>query len=87
MQGLVFAVITIWLALTATISGFSVDSPSEIIDLFRRPAIFVEGAIAAIAGFVYTAAVETVLSPVVEVTIRRIVRPAVVARGSGPEPR
>ena len=90
LQGLISAVlaaVTIWLALTVTISGFSVGSPSEILDLFRRPAIFVEGAIGAIAVLVYTAAVGTLLSPVVGAAIRRIVRSGSAARRTVPEPR
>lgn len=90
LHGLVsaaLAAVTIWLALTVTISGFSVGSPSEILDLFWRPAIFIEGAIAAIAVFVYTAAVGTVLSPVVGAAIRRIVRSEPAARRTVPEPR
>jgi len=81
------AAVTIWLALTITISGFSVGSPSEILDLFRRPAIFIEGAIAAVAVFVYTAAVGTALSPVVGAAIRRIVRPESAVRREVLEPR
>ena len=90
LHGLVsaaFAAVTIWLALTVTIFGFSVGSPSEILDLFRRPAIVIEGAIAAIAVFVYTATVRTILSPVVGMAIRRIVRPKSAARRAVSEPR
>ena len=90
LHGLVsaaLAAVTIWLALTVTISGFSIVSPAEILALFSRPAIFIEGAIAAIAVFVYTAAVGTVLSPVVGAAIRRIARPEPAARRTAPEPR
>lgn len=87
MVSAALAAVTIWLALTVTISGFSIVSPSEILALFSRPEIFIEGAIAAIAVFVYTAAVGTVLSPVVGVAIRRIARPEPAARRTAPEPR
>ncbi len=80
------AALTIWLALTITISGFSVESPSEILDLYRRPTIFIEGAIAAIAVLVYTVAVGTLLSPVIGATIQRFVRPESAARRTASEP-
>jgi hypothetical protein len=89
LQGLISAVLaalTIWLALTITISGFSVESPSEILDLYRQPAIFIEGAIAAIAVLVYTVAVGTLFSPVIGATIQRIVRPESAARRIASEP-
>jgi len=76
LQGLVSGMLafSIWIALSVTISGFSVGSPGEILDLLRQPAIFVEGAVAAIAVFVYTVAVGIVLSPVIGAVICRLVR-------------
>ncbi len=77
VQGLVSGVLaafSIWLALSITISGFSVGSPGEILDLLRRPEIFIEGAVAAIAILLYTVAVGTLLSPVVGAVICRVVR-------------
>ena len=90
LQGLVsaaLAAVTIWFALTVTISGFSVGSPAEILDLLLRPSIFVEGAIAAVAVFTYAAAVGTVLSPIVGAAIRRLVRPKSAARRAVLDPR
>ncbi len=77
LQGLVSGVLaafSIWLALSITISGFSVGSPGEILDLLWRPEIFIESAVAAIAVLVYTVVVGTLLSPVVGVVICRLVR-------------
>jgi hypothetical protein len=76
LQGLVSGTLafSLWIALSVTISGFSVGSPGEILDLLRQPAIFVEGAVAAIAVFVYTVAVGIVLFPVIGAVICRLVR-------------
>lgn len=77
VQGLVSGVLaafSIWLALSITISGFSVGSPGEILDLFRRPEILIESAVAAIAVLVYTVVVGALLSPVVGAVICRLVR-------------
>ncbi|MBA4115422.1 MAG: hypothetical protein H0X71_03085 [Rubrobacter sp.] len=77
VQGLVSGVLaafSIWLALSITISGFSVGSPGEILDLLRRPEIFIEGAVAAIAILLYTVVAGTLLSPVVGAVICRLVR-------------
>ena len=90
LQGLVsgtLAALSIWLALAITISGFSAGSPGEILDLLRRPEIFVESAIAAIAVFAYTLVVGMLLSPVVGAVLCRLVRQGLVTRRAAPEPR
>lgn len=90
LQGLVsgtLAALSIWLALAITISGFSAGSPSEILDLLRRPEIFIESSIAAIAVFAYTLIVGTLLSPVVGAVLCRLVRQGLVTRRAAPEPR
>ena len=90
LQGLVsgtLAALSIWLALTVTISGFSAGSPGEILDLLRRPEIFVESAIAAIAIFAYTLIVGMLLSPVVGAVLCRLVRRGPGAHRATPEPR
>lgn len=90
LQGLVsgtLAALSIWLALAITISGFSAGSPREIFDLLRRPEIFVESAIAAIAVFAYTLVVGTLLSPVVGAVLCRLVRHNPAARRATPESR
>lgn len=77
LQGLVSGVLaafSIWLALSITISGFSVGSPGEIFDLLRRPEIFVESAVAATAILFYAVVVGALLSPVVGAVICRLVR-------------
>ena len=90
LQGLVsgtLAALSIWLALAITISGFSAGSPGEILDLLRRPEIFIESSIAAIAVFAYTLIVGTLLSPVVGAVLCRLVRQGLVTRRAAPEPR
>ncbi|CAA9452006.1 MAG: hypothetical protein AVDCRST_MAG78-3518 [uncultured Rubrobacteraceae bacterium] len=90
LQGLVsgtLAALSIWLALAVTISGFSAGSPGEILDLLRRPEIFVESAIAAIAILVYTLTVGTLLSPVVGAVLCRLVRRGPDAHRATPEAR
>lgn len=82
LQGLVsvvLAVITICHTLRVTVSGILAEGPSEILDLFRRLAVSVEGATAVSAVFVYTAATGTLLSQMVGAALRRIVRPEAVA--------
>ena len=64
LQGLVsgtFAALSIWLALATTIFEFSAGSSLKILSLLWRPEIFVESATAAV--FVYTVAVDILLSP------------------------
>ena len=90
LQGLVsgtLAALSIWLALAITISGFSAGSPGEILDLLRRPEIFVESAIAAVTVFAYTLVVGTLLSPVVGAVLCRLVSQGLDARRAAPEPR
>ena len=90
LQGLasgMLAAFSIWIALSVTILGFSVGRPGEILDLLRQPAIFVEGAVAAIAVFVYTVAVGIVLSPVIGAVICRLVRGNAFARRAAPSLR
>ena len=90
LQGLVsgaLAALSIWLALAITISGFSVGSPGEILDLLWRPEIFVESAIAAVAVFAYTLIVGTLLSPVVGAVLCRLIRQGFVTRRATTEPR
>jgi len=77
VQGLVSGVLaafSIWLALSITISGFSVGSPDEILDLLQRPQIFIESAVAATAILFYAVVVGALLSPVVGAVICRLVR-------------
>ncbi len=81
------AALSIWLALAITISGFSVGSPGEILDLLWRPEIFVESAIAAVAVLAYALIVGTLLSPVVGAVLCRLVRRGSSARRAAPELR
>lgn len=77
VQGLVSGVLaafSIWLALPITISGLSLGSPGEILDLLQRPEIFIESAVAVIAILIYTIAVGALLSPVVGAVICHLVR-------------
>ncbi len=77
VQGLVSGVLaafSIWLALPITISGLSVGSSGEILDLLQRPEIFIESAVAVIAILIYTIAVGALLSPVVGAVICHLVR-------------
>ena len=90
LQGLVsgtLASLSIWFALAVTISGFSAGSPGEILDLLRRPEIFVESGIAAVAVLVYALIVGILLSPVVGAVLCRLVRRGSAARRAAPETR
>lgn len=77
LQGLVtalLAALSIWVALTATMAGFSTASPLEVLDLLTEPGIFMQSAVAAIAVFTYYAAVGLLLSPLIGTVIVRVVR-------------
>ena len=90
LQGLVsgtFAARSIWLALATTISGFSAGSPLKILNLLWRPKNFVESAIAAVAVFVHTVAVDMLLAPVVGAAVYCLLREEDAAHRTAPNPR
>jgi MFS family permease len=77
LQGIVAAVLStllIWLALTATMTGFSPAAPAKILVLFRDPTIFLQSALAAVVVFAYAAFVGLLLAPLVGSLIMRLVR-------------
>lgn len=77
VQGLVaatLAALTVWLALTATMTGFSPAAPGRILILFADPAIFLQSALAALVVFGYAFVVGLLLSPLVGSAILRLVR-------------
>lgn len=77
LQGIVAAVLStllIWLALTATMTGFSPAAPAKILLLFRDPTIFLQSALAAVVVFAYAAFVGLLLAPLVGSLIMRLVR-------------
>ena len=76
LQGIVAAVvaaISIWVALTATMTGFSPAAPARILLLLANPTIFLQSALAAFVVFVYAACAGLLLSPLVGSVILRLV--------------
>ena len=59
----VLATVCVWLAITATISGFSIATPGEIFKLVRTPELFLQGWIVGRAVLVYSLVVGLALSP------------------------
>ena len=59
----VLATLTTWLAITITISGFSVATPGEILRLVRTPEIFLQGWVLGRAILVYSLVVGLLFSP------------------------
>ena len=79
IQGIVMAILaalSIWLALTATMTGFSPAAPGKILGLFANPAIFLQSALAAIVVFGYAISLGLLLSPLVGSAILRLTREA-----------
>ena len=77
LQGIVaatFAALSIWLALTATMTGFSPAAPAKILILFKDPAIFLQSALAAVVVFAYAASVGLLFAPLVGSVILRLLR-------------
>lgn len=78
-QGIVTAVLatfSVWLALTATMTGFSPAAPAKILTLLTDPSIFLQSALAAAVVFAYAVIVGLVLSPLAGAAILRISRGA-----------
>lgn len=76
LQGVVaavFAALSIWLALTVTMTGFSPAAPGRILGLFGDPGIFLQSALAAPVIFGYASSVGLLLSPLVGSAILRLV--------------
>lgn len=59
----VLATLTTWLAISITISGFSVATPGEILRLVRTPEIFLQGWVLGRIFLVYSLMVGLALSP------------------------
>ncbi len=59
----VLATLTVWLAITITMSGFSVVTPGEILRLVRTPELFLQGWIVGRAVLIYSLVVGLALSP------------------------
>ena len=59
----VLVTLTTWLAISITISGFSVATPGEILRLVRTPEIFLQGWVLGRAVLVYSLVVGLALSP------------------------
>lgn len=66
------AALSIWLALTVTMTGFSPDAPGRILALFSDPGIFLQSALAALVVFGYAAFVGLLLSPLVGSVVLRL---------------
>jgi hypothetical protein len=68
------AAVTIWLAMAANMSGFNlVESPAQVLNLFRQPSIFIEAGIVGLAVLVYSIVVGALLSPLTGTVIARMV--------------
>ena len=75
LQGIVTAVLAaplIWIALTATMTGFSPAAPERILVLLTDPSIFLQSALAAVVVFVYAALAGLLLSPLVGSVILKL---------------
>lgn len=68
----VLAALSIWLAMTVTMTGFSVATPAAIYGLVSQPDIFLQSAIVARAVFIYTLLVGVALAPFTGVAINRV---------------
>lgn len=69
------AAVTIWLAMAVNMSGFNVvESPAQVLNLIRRPSIFIEAGIVSLAVLAYSLVVGALLSPLTGAVIARIVR-------------
>ncbi len=72
------AALSIWLMMAVNMSGFSEESLGElsnILNVFREPAIWLESMIVALAVFVYAVVVGLLLSPISGFAIRLLARP------------
>jgi hypothetical protein len=70
----VLAAIWVWLAITATISGFSLTTPGEILRLVRTPELFLQGWIVGRTVLTYALIVGLVLAPITGIFIYWMVR-------------
>lgn len=61
----VLVAFTTWLAISITISGFSVATPGNILRLVRTPEIFLQGWVLGRAVLIYSLVVGLVLSPLI----------------------
>ncbi len=68
----VLAALSIWLAMTITMTGFSVATPSAIYSLVSQPGIFLQSAIVARTVFVYALLVGVALAPFTGLAINRL---------------
>lgn len=69
----VSAALTIWLAMTITMTGFSVATPNAIYLLVSQPSIFLQSAIVARTILVYALVVGAVTAPFSGLAINRVV--------------
>jgi hypothetical protein len=66
---------SIWLMMAVNMSGFSESTPLEILNLLRRPAIFVESAVVGVVVTLYAFAAGLLLSPLTGAVLRHASRP------------
>ncbi|MGF1470987.1 MAG: hypothetical protein ACFB50_04490 [Rubrobacteraceae bacterium] len=69
----VLAALSIWLAMTITMSGFSAATPSAIYSLVAQPSIFLQSAIVGRTVFFYALLVGIALAPLTGLAINRVV--------------
>lgn len=68
----VLAALSIWLAMTVTMTGFSVATPSAINNLVSQPSIFLQSAIVGRTVLVYALIVGAALAPLTGLAINRV---------------
>lgn len=75
------AALSIWLALTVTMTGFSTATPTEFFNLFSRPELFLQSAIVGQVVLLYALVAGAVLAPVTGTFIVWLVRRGRVQTG------
>lgn len=68
------AALSIWLAMTINMSGFSVARPAQLFNLVENPALFQQSFIVAYAVFVYSVIAGLLLAPVAGMLISKLSR-------------
>ena len=76
----VLAALSIWLAMTVTMTGFSPATPRAIHLLVSQPSMFLQSAIVARAVFIYALLADVALAPFTGLAVNRMAQRGVVAR-------
>lgn len=75
----VLAALSIWLAMTITMTGFSTATPGAIYRLVSQPSIFLQSAIVARTVFIYALLIGVALAPFTGLAINRVAGRGVAA--------